>query len=130
MPDRTHQTEQASPGRASPCRKSCTFSCRHSPGFPNGPPTIETGAHRTVNEGDIVTLSGTATDPDGYALTCLWEEIGHRDGRVGLADPSSIPTTFMAPEVDGAVTFTLRLTVSDGTATASVIVNVTVMDAG
>ena len=57
--------------RAGPCvprRKSGTFLCRHDAGFPNGPPTVEAGTHRTVNEGDTATLSGTATDPDGDAL--------------------------------------------------------------
>jgi hypothetical protein len=39
---------------------------------PNRPPVVDAGGPYTVNEGATVTLSGTASDPDGDSLTYAW----------------------------------------------------------
>ena len=38
----------------------------------NRPPAVDAGPDRTVQKGETVTLSGTATDPDGDPMTYLW----------------------------------------------------------
>jgi sugar lactone lactonase YvrE len=69
---------------------------------------------------EVVTLSGTSSyDPDGDRLTYLWENA--RDGKK-LASAVTTKLTLTKGE------YTIRLTVSDGSLTASAAVNITVID--
>ncbi|HXK61211.1 MAG TPA: hypothetical protein PLP42_15090, partial [Acidobacteriota bacterium] len=43
-----------------------------SSGGANRPPSADSGGNQTVWSGATVVLAGTATDPDGDALTYLW----------------------------------------------------------
>jgi hypothetical protein len=89
----------------------------------NRPPVANAGPNQQVNEGDLVTLDGSASsDPDGDALTYSWSLIG--GPAVTLSSTSAAKPTFTAPD-DGAYTF--RLVVNDGQATSSddITVNVT-----
>ena len=93
----------------------------------NDPPTVDAGNAQTVQEGLTVTLNGTASDPDGDALTYLWSHDSAMN--VTFSDPSSLAASFTAPQVDSNTTITITLTVSDGNLTVSDSVDVTVTDA-
>ena len=94
---------------------------------PNSPPEVEAGADQTVGEGDTVTLSGTATDDDlGDTLTYEWTH----DGPSGItfANPAALSTSFTAPDVAANTTFTVTLTVNDGTVEVFDTLQVTITD--
>ena len=93
----------------------------------NDPPTVDAGNTQTVQEGLTVTLNGTASDPDGDALTYLWSHDSAMS--VTFSDQSSLAASFAAPQVDSNTTITITLTVSDGNSTVSDSVDVTVTDA-
>jgi len=82
----------------------------------NEPPTANAGADQTATAGDMVTLTGTGTDPDGDAanLTYAWSQVitGTED-TVTLTPSTSDPATvtFTAPAT--AQTLTFQLTVKD-----------------
>ena len=78
----------------------------------NTPPTVDAGTDQTVGEGDTVTLSGTATDPEGDAVSYRWSDTS--GSGITFANASSASTTFTAPDVPSDTTYTFRLTVSDG----------------
>ena len=93
----------------------------------NAPPAADAGASQTVQEGATVTLSGVATDDDGDSLTYLWTHDSALP--IELAGNSTLSTTFTAPAVDSDTAVTFTLTVSDGTASTSDAVTITVQDA-
>ncbi|NVE93742.1 autotransporter outer membrane beta-barrel domain-containing protein [Altererythrobacter lutimaris] len=78
----------------------------------NRPPVANAGPDQgPVDAGQTVTLDGTgSSDPDNEALTYTWVQTS--GDAVTLSDPNSAQPTFVAPNVNGAVTF--ELTVSDG----------------
>ena len=80
-----------------------------------------------MTEGQAVTLSGTASDDDNDALTYLWS---HDPAAPAIAfdNATAISTTFTAPQVDANTTITFTLTVSDGAATSSDALNLTIAD--
>ena len=80
--------------------------------YVNRPPTADAGADQVCNEGSQVNLRGTATDPDGNALTFSWMQLS--GPIVTLADETALDSTFIAPPVTRAGdTILLRLTVTD-----------------
>ena len=81
----------------------------------NNPPTVDAGQDQTVDEGDAVTLSGTASDPEGDHLTYLWSHDSALS--ITVSNATSQLTTFTAPAVDSDATVTFVLSVSDGTNT-------------
>ena len=92
----------------------------------NNPPTVNAGTDQTVGEGDTVTLSGTATDSEGDAITSYtWSAM---PAGITFTNASSASTTFTAPDVTSDTTYTFRLTVSDGTDDGTDIIDVTVKD--
>ena len=90
----------------------------------NDPPAVEAGPDQTVDEGDTVTLSGSASDPEGNTLVYRWTH--DSDLPIGLADSRIPTTTFTAPEVASDATVTFTLEASDGTKSASDDVTVTI----
>ncbi len=81
----------------------------------SNPATVATGER-------WVYLNGSGTDPDGDTLSYGWSQ---RSGTtVTLRDASSATARFAAPSTPGALTF--RLTVSDGSLSATDDVTVTV----
>ncbi len=94
----------------------------------NRPPTADASPDQTVQEGSSVTLSGTASDPDGDNLSYQWTH-DRDDLGVSLDDTAALSTTFTALQVDSdaAITFTLTATDEHG-AQGSDTVAVTVQD--
>jgi PKD repeat protein len=79
----------------------------------NQPPLASAGDDQRVDEGDLVTLDGTASsDPDGDTLSYSWTlQPGYTGPGVTLSDPTAQQPTF-TPTDNGQYTFTL--TVDDG----------------
>ena len=95
------------------------------PVVPNRAPTASATAEpNTVYPGDFVTLDGTASDPDGDALTFRWTSDGGGDFFTGA---SLLDAAWIAPATETAHTVNLTLTVTDphgliASVTVSVIV--------
>ena len=92
----------------------------------NSPPTVNAGPDQTVDEGDTVTLSGTASDSDNDPLTHMWTH--DSDLPISLADDTALSTTFTAPAVTQDTTVTFTLAVSDDTDSVTDMVSVTITD--
>ncbi len=93
----------------------------------NQAPTASATADRaTVNGRGTVALTGTATDPEGDALTYAWSS----NGGGTFDDDSALDTTWTAPaKTNTAQSITLTLTVTDdgaGMRTSTATVSVTV----
>ena len=93
----------------------------------NTPPVADAGADQSVDEGDLVTLDGSAssdadTDPLGYSWTQL------SGPGVTLSDANDAMPSFTAPEVSSQQTLVFELTVDDGTDSDTDTVTVTVND--
>jgi RHS repeat-associated protein len=90
-------------------------------------PTAAAGPDQTVTEGALVTLDGTgSTNPAGSPLTYAWTLIDRTGPPVVLSSATS-PTPTFATTDDG--TYHLRLTVANGSLSASDEVTVTVGNA-
>ena len=92
----------------------------------NDPPTVNAGADQAVDEGDTVTLTGTATDDDDDPLTYRWTHDSSL--AITMANDTSLSTTFTAPAATADTTVTFTLTADDGTDTHSDTVTVTILD--
>ena len=77
----------------------------------NQPPMANAGANQTVDEGQAVVLSGTASDSDGTIVSYLWEQTG--GAAVALRGSDTVTAIFAAPDVSADETLTFRLTVTD-----------------
>jgi MYXO-CTERM domain-containing protein len=90
----------------------------------NTAPVVDAGPAQTVDGGNTVTLAGTATDAEGNTLTTHWSLIS--GPAIVLSDAASLTPTFAAPVVTTATTIVLELTATDGRASASDRVEITV----
>ena len=88
-------------------------------GVLNNKPIANAGEDQTVNEGDSVTLAGTATDTDGDELSLNWTQIS------GLA-VTLTNGVFVAPDVNETTTLAFELTADDGQLTGTDTVTITV----
>ncbi len=91
----------------------------------NQPPNVQAGSDQTVDVGDMVTLRGSALDPDGTVETYRWQQIAGPS--VSLSNENQASASFVAPKVEGGVTLTFRLRVTDdnnATATDKVMVKI------
>ena len=91
----------------------------------NQPPNAQAGSAQTVNAGDRVRLRGSASDPDGTVETYRWQQIAGPS--VSISNENQASASFVAPKVEGGVTLTFRLRVTDdnnATATDKVMVKI------
>ena len=99
-------------------------------GASNNPPDVDAGEAQTVGEGDTVTLSGSAADPDSGDAIESYSWSAPPGSGITFANSSSASTTFTAPAVEAETTFTLTLTADDGTDSGSDDIAVTVRETG
>ena len=92
----------------------------------NDDPTANAGTDQTVNDGDLVTLSGSGTDPEDEALSYSWSQTGGSP-TVTLTGATTATPSFTAPNLTSDVTLTFTLTVTAGGASDTDTVNVTVL---
>ena len=101
-----------------------------SPSAPsNRAPVANAGTDQTVTEQTNVMLDGSnSSDPDGDRLTYTWTQTGGTG--VSITNSDLANASFTAPDVGAAgETLTFQLAVSDGTATITDTVDVTVSEA-
>jgi len=89
----------------------------------NVPPTVSAGANQTITlPVSSVTLSGTASDPDGSIASYAWSKVSGTGGTISSPSSASTAVTGLT-----AGSYTFKLTVTDNKgATASANVSVTV----
>ena len=78
----------------------------------NQPPVVNAGVDRTVAAAASVQLSGTATDPEGAALTYAWTQLN--GPTVLLSNANSLTPNLSAPAGVVNTTLVFELAVSDG----------------
>jgi hypothetical protein len=93
-----------------------------TPSSPN--PVVDAGANVTVNEGQSIGLSSSATDPQGYPMTYSWSCNGG-----SLTNSTVLSPTYNAPSVSVNTTYVCTLTVTDNHSnTGSDTVSITVVN--
>ena len=97
-------------------------------GGTNDPPVVMAGDDQTVGEGDTVTLSGNATDPNGDSMTYTWSQTDPAQPSIMFVNASESSTTFVAPVVTGDTVFTIALTANDGMQSAEDTLEITVKE--
>lgn len=89
----------------------------------NSAPEASAGENFQVNTSQFVTLNGSATDPDGQALTYAWEQTA--GSQVEMNSTDTLTPNFYAPTSADVLTFELTATDSLGaTHSASVTISV------
>ena len=76
----------------------------------NHPPVVDAGADRTAGFGHIITLDGSASDPDGDTISYVWNQTS--GPAVILSDNAALSPSFAAPA--SMATMTCEITASDG----------------
>jgi hypothetical protein len=90
----------------------------------NDAPTVDAGTDQSVDQGDPVTLTATASDPEGQGLMYLWTQTSGPP--VTLTGAGSASPTFTAPNLVSNTTLTFQVTVTDGVNTTVDTVSVVV----
>jgi len=96
-------------------------------GGTNQPPVANAGANQTLAAGTTsVTLQGSGSDPNGKPLTYSWTEVS---GPAVTFSNATIATPVVSGLVNGA-TYVFKLTVNNGSLSASAQVQITVNNSG
>lgn len=78
---------------------------------PGAPPTVNAGPDLNATLGSTVSLAGTASDPDGDALTTNWSITVRPDGSAATISNASSLTASFVPDVVGQ--YTVQLSAND-----------------
>jgi uncharacterized protein (TIGR03382 family) len=90
----------------------------------NRPPLASAGTSITRPERSEVALTATGSDPDGDTLSYAWVQLG--SPRVTLSGADTSTPIFTTPEVTASTDLVFEVTVSDGSASVTSQVTVTV----
>jgi Leucine-rich repeat (LRR) protein len=94
---------------------------------PNALPIAGAAADQSVNEGSVVSLTGSGKDPDGTIASYKWVQTA--GPTVTLVNANSAVASFTAPQVAANTVLNFQLTVTDNTgATATAATKVTVQN--
>ncbi|MCL1078316.1 hypothetical protein D5R81_10340 [Parashewanella spongiae] len=74
----------------------------------NTAPVVSAGDDRSVNAGETVSLTASATDAEGDALAYQWRQVNGET--VELAQSNSATTSFVAPQTSSELTFEVTVT--------------------
>lgn len=118
----TYDIKVTNPTSAKSGTKSSAFTVTSS----NTAPTIDAGNDSTVTVGTIaVTLSGTADDPDGDTMTYQWSVTSApTGGSTTITSQTSLTGASFTPDEAGS--YTIQLSVSDGTVSVTDTMTLTV----
>lgn len=105
---------------------SSSSSSNGGSGTVNNAPVISAGSDQISAVADSVSLSGTASDSDGDALTYSWAQTSGTS--VTLSNSTTLAPSFDAPSVDTSEDLVFTLTVSDGSTNVTDTVTVSVFD--
>gem|GEM_PF-3578102 len=87
-------------------------------------PSVNAGADQVVEEGAVVSLGASATDPEGQGLTYTWTQTAGPS--VALTGANGAAPSFSAPNMAANTDLTFQVAVSDGTNTTYDTVTITV----
>ncbi|MYG33035.1 MAG: DUF5011 domain-containing protein [Cenarchaeum sp. SB0677_bin_16] len=90
----------------------------------NHPPVVDAGTDRAAGFGHIITLDGSASDPDGDAISYVWNQTS--GPAVILSDNAALSPSFAAPA--SMATMTFEITASDGWLSHTDAVAITVVN--
>lgn len=94
----------------------------------NGAPSANAGESQQVNRGEIVTLTGSGTDPEGQSLTYRWTQVFGPDVTGGAGFLTGPAPTFTAPGEVSSVRFELRVTDQGGAQSQASVTDVLVLE--
>jgi hypothetical protein len=94
----------------------------------NAAPSANAGTSQDVNRGEQVSLSGSATDPEGHAVTYRWTQTSGPDVTGGAGFLTGQTPTFTAPATVSSVRFELRATDEFGKESQASVVQINVME--
>ncbi|HZH02673.1 MAG TPA: hypothetical protein VEY30_02745, partial [Myxococcaceae bacterium] len=102
-----------------------------TPQTPNTPPTFTTppaASAASVQERASIRLTTAATDADGSQVRYAWSQVSPADPAGTFSAENARETEWTAPRVTASTPFKLRVTISDGVASVTGDVDVTVTD--
>src|SRR5688500_1472416 len=94
----------------------------------NAAPAANAGPTQDVNRGEQVTLSGSATDAEGHAVTYRWTQTIGPDVTGGAGFLTGQSPTFTAPATVSSIRFELRATDEFGKQSQGSVVQIDVME--
>jgi hypothetical protein len=94
---------------------------------PDRLPLVNAGADQMVDGRTLVSLSGSASDPDGGAITYAWTVVATPPGvSISLSNANTATPSFTSPDVKSEAVLVFRLTITAGGKTATDTVAITV----
>lgn len=92
----------------------------------NSAPTVNAGDDQSVSEGTTVQLDATVADVDGDTVTITWSQTSGTT--VALSSASVEDPSFLAPDVGSSEDLIFEIAASDGSATTTDTVTITITD--